>query len=117
MRLVVGISGASGVEMGYSLLKALRDQPDCETHLVMTEGAKTTWRKESSRPLEDVAAAADYHYGDGDLTAAIASGTFATAGMAVLPCSMKTLSAVANGYAAGLLTRAADVCLKEGRKL
>ena len=117
MRIIVGISGASGVEMGLSLLRALRVQPDCETHLVMTRGAKIAWEEESMSPLSDLALAADYSYDDEDIAAVIASGSFLTAGMVILPCSMKTLSAVANGYAAGLLTRAADVCLKEGRKV
>jgi len=117
MRIIVGISGASGVEMGLSLLRALKAQPDCETHLVMTKGAKATWKQESAKSLEELALEADFHHDDEDLGAAISSGSFETAGMAVLPCSMKTLSAVANGYAAGLLVRAADVCLKEGRKV
>ena len=116
MRIIVGISGASGVEMGSSLLKALKAQ-GCETHLVITRGAELTWKQESSRPLAELSSEADFRHDDEDLTAVIASGTFVTAGMAVLPCSMKTLSAVANGYASGLLTRAADVCLKEGRKV
>ncbi len=117
MRIIVGISGASGVEMGYSLLQALKAHPDCETHLVITGGAKTTWNQESASPLEALSRAADFAYDDADLAAVIASGSFETAGMVVLPCSMKTLSAVANGYASGLLVRAADVCLKEGRKV
>ena len=117
MRIIVGISGASGVEMGYGLLRALKAHPDCETHLVMTSGAKTTWQQESAIPLEALSREADFLHDDEDLTAVIASGSFETAGMVVLPCSMKTLSAVANGYAAGLLVRAADVCLKEGRKV
>ncbi len=117
MRIIVGISGASGVEMGYSLLQALKAHPHCETHLVMTRGAELTWKQESPRPLEDLARVADYRHDDEDLAAVISSGSFETAGMAVLPCSMKTLSAVACGYAAGLLTRAVDVCLKEGRKV
>jgi 4-hydroxy-3-polyprenylbenzoate decarboxylase len=101
--------------MGHSLLRALK--PHCETHLVMTEGAKTTWQMESARPLEELAMEADFQHDDEDLGAVISSGSFETAGMVVLPCSMKTLSAVAHGYAAGLLVRAADVCLKEGRKV
>ena len=117
MRIIVGISGASGVVMGYSLLQALKAHPGCETHLVITNGAKITWEQESSIPLETLLHAADFHHADEDLTAVIASGSFETAGMVVLPCSMKTLSAVASGYATGLLVRAADVCLKEGRKV
>ena len=117
MRIIVGISGASGAEMGHSLLRALNAHPGCETHLVITQGAKTTWKAESALPLEELGLAADFQYDDEDLGAVISSGSFETAGMAVLPCSMKTLSAVANGYAAGLLVRAVDVCLKEGRKV
>lgn len=117
MKIIVGISGASGVEMGLRLLEALRAHRACETHLVVTRGAKIAWEQESSRPFGELAIAADYIYDDQDIAASIASGSFETAGMVVLPCSMKTLSAVANGYAAGLLTRAADVCLKEGRKV
>jgi 4-hydroxy-3-polyprenylbenzoate decarboxylase len=103
--------------MGYSLLRALKVHPDCETHLVVTKGAKTTWELECARPLEELALEADFQHDDEDLAAVISSGSFETAGMVVLPCSMKTLSAVANGYAAGLLVRAVDVCLKEGRKV
>ena len=117
MRIIVGISGASGVEMGLALLLALKQQPACKIHLVMTQSAKITWAQESARPLAELTALADYCHDDGNVAAIIASGSFVTAGMVVLPCSMKTLSAVANGYAAGLLTRAADVCLKEGRKV
>jgi len=115
MRLIVGISGASGVEMGYRLLLALKAQPDCELHLVLSEGARETWLLECSEPLERLFEAADYHYSDHELAARIASGSFETDGMIVLPCSMKSLSAIAHGYAAGLLVRAVDVCLKEGR--
>ena len=117
MRIIVGISGASGVEMGYSLLQALKASPGCETHLVITRGAKIVWKQESARPLEELSREADFQHDDEDLAAVIASGSFETAGMVVLPCSMKTLSAVASGYAAGLLVRAVDVCLKEGRKV
>lgn len=117
MKLIVGITGASGVEMGYALIQALKAHPGCEVHLVITEGGRETWRLESSRPLADLEEAADYCHDDGDLSAVIASGSFKTDGMVVLPCSMKTLAAITHGYAAGLLTRAADVCLKEGRRV
>ena len=117
MRIIVGLTGASGVAMGYALILALKAQPGCEVHLVITEGGLETWRLESPRPVKDLKSAADFFHDDRDLSAVIASGSFETAGMIVLPCSMKTLAAVSHGYAAGLLTRAADVCLKEGRKL
>jgi 4-hydroxy-3-polyprenylbenzoate decarboxylase len=117
MKIIVGISGASGVEMGYSLLRAIKAHPGCETHLVITKSAKIVWKQESGKPIEELPREADFHYDDEDITSVIASGSFESNGMVVLPCSMKTLSAVANGYTAGLLARAADVCLKEGRKV
>ncbi len=114
-RLIVGISGASGVIMGYRLLEALRAYPDYEIHLVITEGAKRNFALETDLSLGEVEALGDYVYDDKDFAAAIASGSFLTEGMIVLPCSMKSLSAIANGYSATLLVRAADCCLKEGR--
>lgn len=117
MHVIVGISGASGVEMGLSLLRAFKAHENMKVHLVVTEGAKTTWQHESRIPLETLTSCADYCHDDNDLAAVISSGSFQTAGMAILPCSMKTLSAVAHGYADNLLIRAADVCLKEGRKV
>lgn len=117
MRFIVGISGASGVEMGLSLVRAFKAHPGTLVHLVVTEGAKSAWKLESRLALETLYAAADYCHDNGNLAAEIASGSFYTAGMAVLPCSMKSLSAIAHGYANCLLARAADVCLKEGRKV
>ena len=117
MRIIVGISGATGVQMGARLLAALKEMPDIETHLVLSKGAKLTLEKETSMTVDDLGSLADYSYGDGELAACISSGSFKTDGMIVMPCSMKSLSGIANGYAENLLQRAADVCLKENRKL
>ncbi len=116
MRLIIGISGASGVVMGYSLLKALREL-EVETHLVVTGAAERTLACETALKPEDLAAEADAVYDCRDMAAPIASGSFITDGMIVIPCSMKTLAGIVSGYADDLLLRAADVCLKEGRKL
>lgn len=116
MRLVIGISGASGVVMGYALLKALREA-GVETHLVVTEAAEKTLACETSLRTEDLKGLANSVYDPRDMAARIASGSFETDGMIVIPCSMKTLAGIVSGYADNLLLRAADVCLKEGRKL
>lgn len=116
MRLVVGISGASGVILGYRLLQALTLCPACEVHLVISEGGKKLFEL-SGIQLDEVTKLAAYHYADTALGATIASGSFVTDGMVIVPCSMKTLAAVAAGYAANLLARAADVCLKENRRV
>ena len=117
MRLIIGISGASGVIYGIRLLEALREAPEVETHLVLSNGGKVNIALESDWKVRDVEALADVVYSDSDAAATIASGSFRTGGMIVAPCSMKTLSAIANSYAANLLVRAADVTLKENRKL
>ncbi len=116
-RLVVGMSGASGQILGIRLLQVLREREDVETHLVMSAAARATIVQETSWSPDAVAALADVVYRPEDVGAAIASGSFATVGMIVVPCSIKTLSAVAHSYASDLLTRAADVTLKEGRPL
>ena len=116
-RFVVGISGASGAIYGVRLLEVLAAREDVETHLVMSGGAETTIRYETGRDPRDVAALADVTHGERDLAASLASGTFITAGMVVAPCSMRTLSGVANSAADNLLVRAADVHLKERRPL
>ena len=116
-RIVVGISGASGAEMGLRLLEILRDVPDVETHLVVTDGAAEAMRREAGRMADEARALADVSYDAHDLGAAIASGTFAAAGMIVAPCSMKTLAGLVTGYSDNLLLRAADVTLKEARPL
>ena len=115
-RLVVGISGSSGAILGIRLLQILRAS-EVETHLVLTRSARLTIAEETDWKVRDVLALADVAYANTNIGAAIASGSFATMGMVVAPCSIKTLSAIANSYAADLLVRAADVTLKEGRPL
>lgn len=117
MRLIVGISGASGVIYGIRMLEVLKDQPDVETHLVISNGGKLNIRLETDWDVKDVEALADEVHNDQNLAATIASGSFTTGGMVVAPCSMKTLSAIVNSYADTLVSRAADVVLKEGRRL
>jgi len=115
-RLVVGISGASGAILGIRLLEILRPM-DIETHLVLSPAARVTIAQETGRSISEVQALANVNYNPADIGASIASGSFETMGMVVIPCSIKTLSAVANSYAEDLLSRAADVSLKEGRPL
>jgi len=115
-RLVVGITGASGVILGIRLLQAL--QPlGIESHMVLSPAARTTIAQETDWKINAVQSLASVNYNIQDIGAAIASGSFTTRGMVIIPCSIKTLSAVANSYADNLLTRAADVTLKEGRPL
>jgi 4-hydroxy-3-polyprenylbenzoate decarboxylase len=116
-RLVVGITGASGVIYGIRLLEVLRASDEVETHLVVSPAAKATIAQETDWKVSAVEALADQVYDDRDIGAAIASGSFETAGMVIIPCSIKTLSAVAHSFSADLLSRAADVTLKEGRTL
>ena len=116
-RLIVGISGASGVVYGVRILEVLRDVPDVETHLVMTSAAKLTLGYETHHAVGDVESLADHVHRPGDLAAAISSGSFRTTGMVVAPCSMKTLSGIAQSYSDNLLLRAADVVLKDRRRL
>ena len=113
----MGISGSSGAVYGARLLEVLAGVPDVETHLVMTRGAEATIGYETSYDPDQVRAFAAACYDDANVGAAIASGTFLTDGMIVAPCSIKTLSAIANSYADNLLVRAADVALKERRRL
>ena len=115
-RLVVGITGASGIIYGVRLLQALRAM-QVETHLVMTAPAETTLSQEMSMAPAEIKAIATRYYDPDDFAAAIASGSFATDGMVVAPCSIKSLSGIANSYTDNLLIRAADVTLKEGRTL
>jgi 4-hydroxy-3-polyprenylbenzoate decarboxylase len=117
MRLIVGISGASGVELGVELLKALHSVPGCETHLIISKNALRILETETAYSPEQVSALANASYAEDELTAVIASGSFQTDGMIIIPCSMKTLAAITGGYSSNLLQRAADVCLKEGRKM
>ena len=101
MRIIVAVSGATGVEMSYYLVKALKSIKDCEVHLVISKSARITWSLESEIPIEHLEEAA----------------SFVTDGMIVMPCSMKTLAGIAAGYDENLIVRAADVCMKEGRKV
>jgi 4-hydroxy-3-polyprenylbenzoate decarboxylase len=115
-RLIVGISGASGAILGIRLLEAL--QPTAiETHLVLSASAPLTIRQETDYKLNEVLSLASTAYNLDDVGASIASGSFSTIGMVIIPCSIKTLSAVANCYTEDLLSRAADVTLKERRPL
>ena len=115
-RLIVGISGASGVVYGVRLLELLRPTP-VETHLVMTRSAQITLAHETDYKVAAVQALADVCHGPDDIAAAISSGSFRTAGMVVAPCSMRSLAEIAYGMTTHLLTRAADVVLKERRRL
>ena len=117
MKLIVGMTGATGAPLGVALLKALREMPEVETHLVMSKWAKTTIELETPYSAREVAALADFSHSPADQAAVISSGSFRTDGMIVIPCSMKTLAGIRAGYAEGLVGRAADVVLKEGRKL
>lgn len=116
-KLIVGISGASGVVYGIRLLEILRDVPDVETHLVLSTAAATTIGLETAYSAEAVQALADVTYRFKDIAAAVSSGSFKTHGMIVIPCSMKTLAGIANSFSDNLLLRAADVVLKDRRRL
>lgn len=116
-RIVIGISGASGTPISVALLQALRRHGGFETHLVITNGAKKVIEDECGLDEEQVGALADCIYNNTDLGVAISSGTFKTEGMAVVPCSMKSIGGLAAGFTDNLLLRAADVTLKERRKL
>ncbi|MES1989587.1 MAG: UbiX family flavin prenyltransferase [Pseudomonadota bacterium] len=115
-RLIVGISGASGVIYGVRLLEILRAEK-IETHLVMTKAAELTLAHETGMSIRDVEALAHTRYQLGDIGASIASGSFKTLGMVVAPCSIRSMSEIATGVTSNLLTRAADVVLKERRRL
>lgn len=116
-RLVIGITGASAPGLAVHLLRALVTLGSVETHLVMSRAAHRTIELETDLRPSEVAALADVHHHRGDIAASIASGSFQTIGMAIVPCSMKTLAGIAHGYSDDLITRAADVCLKERRRL
>jgi len=117
MRLIVGISGASGVIYGIRLLEVLQTLPDVESHLVISNGGKLNIALETDWQVKDVEALADVVHSDQNLAATISSGSYQTDGMVLVPCSMKTLSGVVNSYANSLIVRAADVVLKEQRRL
>jgi 4-hydroxy-3-polyprenylbenzoate decarboxylase len=116
-RLIVALSGSSGPHYGVRLLEVLRARTDIEIHTVISAGARKTIEIEMGRDPEEVAALGHVNHDERDLAATIASGTFITSGMVVVPCSIKTLSAIANSFNDNLIARAADVCLKERRPL
>jgi len=116
-RLIVGFSGATGVIYGIRLLDVLRSVNDIETHLIISNAAKRTIQLETSYTVNEVEALADRLYNFNDVAAAISSGSYQTMGMVVMPCAIKTLSGIANCYSDNLILRAADVVLKERRKL
>ncbi|MBL8629362.1 MAG: UbiX family flavin prenyltransferase [Rhodospirillaceae bacterium] len=115
-RLIVGISGASGIVYGLRVLEALRDA-GVETHLVMSKAAEVTLAYETKAKVKEVKSLASVVYNNADIGAAIASGSFKTSGMLIAPCSIRTVSEIASGVTSSLLTRAADVVLKERRRL
>lgn len=116
MRVIVGITGGSGVIYAVSLLKALKEL-NVETHLIVSKMGEFVLNHECDLSIEEISKLASYRYNNDDFRAPIASGSFKTDGMVVVPCSMKTLSAIANGYSDSLLTRACDVVIKESKKL
>jgi len=116
-KIIVGISGASGTIYGVRLLEVLRDLPGIETHLIISRGARVTMEHETSLKPEAVEDLARYVHSPDNLAACVSSGSFKTEGMIVAPCSMKSLSMIANSIDDNLLVRAADVTLKERRKL
>ncbi|MDP2937088.1 MAG: UbiX family flavin prenyltransferase [Dehalococcoidia bacterium] len=117
MKLVVGISGATGAIYGIRLLEVLRNVPDMESHLVISDAARRTIEHETDWTMQEVQALATEVYDNADIGAAIASGSFRVDGMVIAPCSIKTMSALANSYNTNLMTRAGDVTLKERRPL
>jgi 4-hydroxy-3-polyprenylbenzoate decarboxylase len=116
-RIVIGISGASGAILAVELLQILRENPDYETHLVISRGAEATILQETKYSVAEVAKLADTVYDINAIGASLASGTFKTEGMIIIPCSMKTVAGIACGYSDNLLLRAADVSIKEARRL
>ena len=117
-RLIIGMSGASGAPLAVELLKQLHENhPEIETHLVITRGAELTLSSETNISLEKLKALASVYHNNSNIGASIASGSFRTMGMIIIPCSMKTVAGIVSGYSDNLLLRAADVILKERRKL
>lgn len=117
MTLIIGITGASGVIYGIRLLEVLADIKEVKTHLIISEPGELNIRQETNWKLEKVKALANFSYNINDIGARLASGSFKRDGMVVIPCTVKTMSALANSYAENLLTRAGDVTLKERNKL
>jgi 4-hydroxy-3-polyprenylbenzoate decarboxylase len=116
-RIVVGMSGSSGVIYGIRILEILKENPEVQTHLILSQAAKMNIGIETDWAVQDVEQLADEVHNVKNISASIASGSFHTDGMIVVPCSMKTLSGIANSYAENLIIRAADVMLKERRRL
>ncbi|EGP06025.1 UbiX family flavin prenyltransferase, partial [Pasteurella multocida] len=116
-RLIIGISGASGAIYAIRLLEVLKPLDHIETHLIISNAAKQTIAAETDYSIQAVKALADVNYDVRDIGAAISSGSYRTLGMIILPCSIKTLSGIAHSYTDDLITRAADVCLKERKPL
>ena len=117
MRIIVGVTGATGVVMSWYLLKTLRTVENCEIHLIISDGGKKNWELETEMPLSELTSLADYVHDSHNMAATVSSGSYRTDGMIIMPCSMKTLAGIASGYADNLIIRSADVCLKEGRKV
>ena len=117
MVLIIGITGASGVIYGIRLLEVLSEINDIETHLVISEAAEITIKQETDYTQENIQRLADHTYDIRDIAAPISSGSFRTDGMIIVPCSVKTMSAISNSYNENLMIRAGDVTLKERRKL
>lgn len=116
-RIIVGITGASGIIIAVELLKRLQKIEEVETHLIVTDGGELTIRDETDFDVYDIKRLADFVYDVNEMDASVASGTFLVDGMVVVPCTMKTVAGISAGYCENLLLRAADVCIKENRKL
>jgi 4-hydroxy-3-polyprenylbenzoate decarboxylase len=114
-KVIIGITGASGVVLGVRLVELLRGT--VETYVIVSDAAKKILEHETDYSFSDIEKEADHVYSEKDMFAPVASGSFKTDGMVVVPCSMKSLSNIAHGFSENLLTRSADVCLKERRKL
>lgn len=117
MRLIIGITGASGIVIAVTLLHRLKEIDGVETHLIITDGGELTIRDETDFDVYDIKRLADEVYDVHEMDASIASGSFVVEGMVIVPCTMKTVAGIVCGYSDNLLLRAADVCIKEKRKL
>lgn len=115
-KIILGISGASGVRLGYYIAKGLKEF-DVELHMILTNAARLVWTYEMEEDISILTSLADYLHETDDMAASVSSGSYWTDGMIVAPCSMKSLAGIVTGYTDNLLLRAADVCLKEGRKV
>ena len=117
MDMIIGVTGASGTIYAVKLLEALKKTESVTTHVIFSDYARVNLEIETGYTIEDVLSMADHSYDNRDLAACISSGSYPAAGVIILPCSMKTLSGIANGYADNLITRVCDVALKERRRL